>query len=325
MEANKENISEAKIISETTNNTPEPNSVQAVFAGQGETSDEGFQMVSSSEDNTESNTGAPKDPHDVDEDLDALRKDAAADKPKEGEKSADPKTSVMQSILNPEMLISGGDMALSRIGAWITKTDKSKWKLDEDEKAEILPMLTECIKEENWQGIPAKYLLVGAVAIIYGTKYASITAEKAEQEAQDKKIRSMELLMAEMKEQMQRMLANGTEGSNTPNTATKSNVRDFVNPSASQPDLFPKDEMNEIKQARTRAILAIRRRLTHEEGYVWDENEYAALNLTKTDKEFLFRDIKGYTKYGVKIGRPEGAKDSQKRATDGYKKENKKG
>lgn len=197
--------------------------------------------------------------------------------------SGNAKKEAISKLLNADVILWGADTILSRVGVFLsnmtgTKSTKDDWCLDAKEKAEIKPILEATIKEENWTHIPAKYILVGVVLVIYATKIQIVSErEKTKKEAEHK-----------LKDET---LSNDLE-------KAKERVRNNV---VDEDENFEK--VAEVDSERKRVLIEIRKRLISDKKFIFDKKKLP-FDITQNELDFLLEGISGYTKYGTKIGRP---------------------
>ena len=93
-----------------------------------------------------------------------VKKEGAA----EGEGS---KGTAFARAFNPNTVILFSDILLTRIGGIFTpERPREYWALSADDKKDLAVLMSQSASEGNWQGFPAKYLLMIVILIILGGK-----------------------------------------------------------------------------------------------------------------------------------------------------------
>lgn len=85
---------------------------------------------------------------------------------KEEVKAPDNKTKAVSRLAKPSTMVAFADIVLVRVGAIFSKRPREYWKLSGEDKEDLSLLLQDTINEGNFSGIPAKWLLLGVVALI---------------------------------------------------------------------------------------------------------------------------------------------------------------
>lgn len=87
------------------------------------------------------------------------------------EQAASEKSAAAARLFNPNTSLLMFDIFLTRVGGVFTpERPREYWALTPQDKKDLATLATESAKEGDWAGIPSKWLLMGALALMIGGK-----------------------------------------------------------------------------------------------------------------------------------------------------------